>query len=126
MPKQQRYKRLTQREKNERAAVRKQLREEGILPPPKPRLDRKKFAAEVVAEYKACNWVELSLYLHQAIACMVDEGMTKVTSEEVGVLKTLKIALETKRFHERLKEEGRTTYKMKEYFTEVVEPIWKL
>ena len=57
---------------------------------------------------------------------MVDENMDRVTSEEIGVLKTLKIALETKRFHERLKEEGRTTYKLKEYFSEVVEPIWKL
>ena len=57
---------------------------------------------------------------------MVDENMDRVTSEEIGLLKTLKIALETKRFHERLKEEGRTTYKLKEYFSEVGEPIWKL
>ena len=120
------YKRLTQREKDERAALRKRLREEGLLPPRKPSLNRKEFAAQVMAEYKACNWVELSLYLHQAIACMVDENMDRVTSEEIGLLKTLKIALETKRFHERLKAENRTTYKLKDYLSEVVEPIWKL
>ena len=35
------YKRLTQREKDERAALRKRLREEGLLPPRKPSLNRK-------------------------------------------------------------------------------------
>lgn len=124
MPK-QKYKRMTQREKNERAAVRKQLREEGLLPPPKPRLDRKKFAAEVIAEYKACNWVEISLYLHDAIFCMVGDEIDKVTPEQVGVLKTIKIALEMKRFYAQLKAEGRDTYKRQELI-DVVYPIYNL
>ena len=34
-------KRLTQREKAERAAMKKQLQAEGVLPPDKPRLNRK-------------------------------------------------------------------------------------
>ena len=40
-------KRLTQREKAERAAIKKQLQADGVLPPDKPRLNRKKFAREV-------------------------------------------------------------------------------
>ena len=53
-------KRMTQREKDERAASRKRLREMGILPPRKPLLNRKKFAAEVLKEYKRCGWVVLA------------------------------------------------------------------
>ena len=42
----QRKKRLTQREKAERAAAKKWAQENGFLPPDKPRLNRKKFARE--------------------------------------------------------------------------------
>ena len=124
MPK-QKYKRLTQKEKNERAKSRKRLRAEGILPPPKPRLNRKKFAAEVMEEYKACSWAEMSIYLHQAIACMVDDEMNEVTPEQVGVLKTIKIALEMKRFYKQLAAEGRDTFKRRELL-DVVYPIYNL
>ncbi len=119
------YKRLTQREKDERAASRKRLREEGLLPPRKPSLNRKKFAADVMAEYRASSWAKLSIYLHQAIACMTDDEMTEVTSEQVGVLKTIKIALEMKRFYEQLEAEGRDTFKQKELL-DVVYPIYNL
>ena len=42
----QRKKRLTQREKAERAALKKKWQAEGLIPPDKPRLNRKKFARE--------------------------------------------------------------------------------
>ena len=42
-------KRLTQREKAERAAAKKRLQAQGVLPPDKPRLNRKKFARETWA-----------------------------------------------------------------------------
>ena len=42
---------LTQREKAERAAIKKQLQADGVLPPDKPRLNRKKFAREVWDEF---------------------------------------------------------------------------
>ena len=119
------YKRLTQREKDERAALRKRLREEGLIPPCKPSLNRKEFAAEVMTEYKTCSWVKLSIYLYQAIACMVDDKMNKITSEQVGVLKTIKIALEMKQFYEQLEAEGRDTFKQKELL-DVVYPIYNL
>ena len=44
-------KRLTQREKAERAAIKKQLQADGVLPPDKPRLNRKKFAREVWEDF---------------------------------------------------------------------------
>ena len=46
-------KRLTQRERAERAAAKKRLQARGVLPPDKPRLNRKKFAQETWAEWTA-------------------------------------------------------------------------
>ena len=94
-------KKLTNREKTERAEAKKRLQERGVLPPDKPRLNRTKFAEEVVTEF---NQHMLSVvgyhYVLHAIGFMVGAKMTRVTSEEVGVLKVLKAAVELKKFHE--------------------------
>ena len=45
------YQRMTRREKEARAQVKKELQEKGILPPDKPRLNRKKFVREAIQEY---------------------------------------------------------------------------
>ena len=119
-------KRLTQREKAERAAIKKQLQADGVLPPDKPRLNRKKFAREVLAQFGAMDAYSADLYLRQAIGCMVSPDMNRVTEEEVGVLKLLKIAVESERFAKALEAEGRIQYTMGEYIEKVVLPILKL
>lgn len=119
-------KRLTQREKAERARIKKKLQEDGVLPPDKPRLNRKKFAREVLAQFGAMDAYSADLYLRQAIGCMVSPDMNRVTEEEVGVLKLLKIAVESERFAKALKAEGRIQYTMGEYIEKVVLPILKL
>ena len=45
-------KRLTQREKARRAEAKKRLQEEGLIPPDKPRLNRRKFARETWKEFE--------------------------------------------------------------------------
>lgn len=119
-------KRLTQREKAERARIKKKLQEDGVLPPDKPRLNRKKFAREVLAQFGAMDAYSANLYLRQAIGCMVSPDMNRVTEEEVGVLKLLKIAVESERFAKALEAEGRIQYTMGEYIEKVVLPILKL
>lgn len=119
-------KRLTQREKAENAAIKKRMQEEGILPPDKPKLNRKKFAAEVLAEFDEIDSYDSIFYLRQAISCMVGHNMREITSEQVGVLKLLKIAVETRKFMMALSEEGCTQYTIGEYFDRVVLPITKL
>ena len=119
-------KRLTQREKAERARIKKKLQEDGVLPPDKPRLNRKKFAREVLAQFGAMDAYSADRYLRQAIGCMVSPDMNRVTEEEVGVLKLLKIAVESERFAKALKAEGRSQYTMGEYIEKVVLPILKL
>ena len=119
-------KRLTQREKAERARIKKKFQEDGVLPPDKPRLNRKKFAREVLAEFGAMDAYSADLYLRQAIGCMVSPDMNRVTEEEVGVLKLLKIAVESERFSKSLEAEGRSQYTIGEYAEKVILPILKL
>ena len=122
-----RKKKMTQREKNLRAKTKKQLQAKGILPPDKPRLNRKKFAKEVVQEWETTmnEYTDL-LYLSKAMHCMVGTDMKVVTPEAVGVLKAMKIAMETKKFIHRLEEEGQNQYTVGEYVDEVVLPIINL
>lgn len=123
---QKKKKRLTQREKDERARFKKQLQEEGILPPDKPRLNRKKFAAQVWAEFNELDVITANLCLRKAIGCMVGPEMNKVTAEEVGVLKLMKLAVETARFMKTLEAEGRDSYTLGEFAEKVYLPVMKL
>lgn len=119
-------KKMTQREKTERAAFKKQMQEKGVLPPDKPRLNRKKFAREVWAEFEQMDVIRADFYLRKAIGCMVGPDMREVTPEEVGVLKLMKIAIETDKFMKALEAENRTQYTIGEYAEKVVLPIMRL
>ncbi len=44
-------KRLTQKEKKQNAEIKKELQEKGIIPPDKPRLNRKKFVDGAMEEW---------------------------------------------------------------------------
>lgn len=44
-------KRMTNKEKAERAAIKKKLQADGILPPDKPRLNRRKFIDDALGEF---------------------------------------------------------------------------
>lgn len=121
-------KRLSQREKDENARIKKELQAKGILPPDKPRLKRRKFAADVLKEwddFKSKYSTECDIYLCMAATCMV-RGTDKITSEQIGILKSMKIAIETKKFKDELIAEGRTEYTIREYMERVVLPIIKL
>ena len=125
----QKKKRLTQREKAERAAIKKKLREDGLLPPIKPRLNRKKFARETWAAFDAfykAEPIRAELSLLKAIGFMVGPDMKEVTPEEVGVLKLLKLAVEYNSFLEKLEKEGREKYTYGELIDEVILPITNL
>lgn len=119
-------KRLTQREKALNAKVKKKLQADGILPPDKPPLNRKKFAKEVIAEFDEMDVYDSIMYLRKAIGCMVGPDMMEVTLEQVGVLKLMKIAIDTKKFMEALEAEGRSTYTIGEYLDTTVLPITRL
>ena len=57
---------------------------------------------------------------------MIGPDMTEVTPEQVGVLKAVKLAVEMKKFEERLKEEGREKYTIGEIYEAAVKPVLEL
>lgn len=125
----QKKKRLTQREKSERAKAKKWAQENGFLPPDKPRLNRKKFARETWAEFWALRRagpVHVDILLTEAIGFMAGPDMKEVSSEQVGVLKLLKMVVEYDAFLKKLETEGRETYTYGELIDEVILPIINL
>lgn len=99
---------------------------EGLLPPPKPRLNRKKFAEEVKEEFKEMNSYEDFYYVAQAISMMSPSRKHKISSEELGVLKMMKLSMEIKKFIKEKTAAGKDSFDPMELFEEVVIPIMKL
>ena len=82
-------KRLTQRERAERAAAKKRLQARGVLPPDKPRLNRKKFAQETWAEWTALlaeNRLGAAMALCRAVRFTTAPELLEVTPEQAGIL----------------------------------------
>lgn len=122
-------KRMTQREKDLRARAKKELQAQGVLPPDKPRLNRKKFARETWSEFQALlerDPIRAEHALLRAIGFLTGPELPEVTAEQVGICKLLKVAVEYDRFLARLEAEGRKDYSIGELADEVVMPVWKL
>ena len=111
-------KRMTNKEKALNAKIKKDMQEKGLIPPDKPKLNRKKYVEEAREEWnsKDKDFYVWDIYLYEAISIMlgkVDRNL-RVTQEAVGVAKCLKLALRLKEFSDKLKAEGRKEYKLKE------------
>lgn len=122
------YKPLTKKEKEFRKSIKKQLVEQGVIPPPKPRLNRLKFAKETKQEFEeniGC-YGDIT-YLFEAIGCMLpSEYKGKVSPEELGVLKMMKLAIDIKKWKENLRESGQKQYKVGDFYDQVIAPILRL
>ncbi|HWP96439.1 MAG TPA: addiction module toxin RelE [Syntrophomonadaceae bacterium] len=122
------YKRLTNKEKQLNKEVREEMRAEGILPPVKARLNRSKFSKEVVEEFTGSFGLYTDLeYLSKAISYMIPfEKERHITSEQIGVVKLLKLAMEIKKYIEEKIAQGETKYSPLEMYKEVVHPVLRL
>lgn len=118
------YKKLTNKEKQMNKEIRQEMREKGIIPPVKPKLNRKKFAKEVREEWDKNGD---TLYLRGALGAMVPSEHSKnISSEQIGVLKLMKISMEYKKFDEEKKAQGETKYSIGELYEKVMAPILNL
>ncbi|GMQ61172.1 addiction module toxin RelE [Vallitalea maricola] len=123
------YKRMTIKEKEANKRFRAEMRAKGVLPPVKPRLNRRKFANEVNKEFEDFSVYENALYITEAIVFMTpsNTGIKKdIDLQEIGVLKMMKIAMEIKKYKENLIKQGETKYNPMDLFEEVVNPICDL
>lgn len=121
------YKKLTNKEKQFNKELRDKWREKGIIPPVKPKLNRKKFAKEVIEEWQDHGDI---FYLPRAFGCLLPsielKTKTAITPEQIGALKVLKIAIEYKKFEEEFKVLGITKYSVGEIYNKVIAPIINL
>lgn len=115
-------------EKKYRAKIKKELQAEGIIPPDKPRLNRKKFVEEAkeVWNTRALGFFSWDQYVEQAITWMLTLRTSdrRISPETVGVAKLLKITVRLQEFNEKLKKEGRTECTIKEqyeYIRDIIE-----
>lgn len=114
-------KRLTSREKRSNARIKKELQAEGVLPPDKPKLNRKKFIEETMDEWNSRDkdiftW---ELYLAEAFSLMlghVEKNSLRASLEAVGAAKVLKLALRLRKFSKKLQSEGRDKYTVGEKY----------
>ncbi|WP_069997835.1 hypothetical protein [Cellulosilyticum sp. I15G10I2] len=123
------YKPLTKKEKDFNKSIKKEMIESGLIPPPKKKLNRLKFAKETKQEFKDSNisYYEDILHLIEAISWMLpSEYSGKVSPEQIGVLKVLKLTVDIKKWHEDLKEKGQKQYKVGDFYDQVVAPILRL
>lgn len=105
--------RMTQRDKRERAMIKKELQEKGIIPPDKKPLNRKKFVEEATAEWDAKEKdIIWDIYLNCAMSWMLtsrERSGKRLSAEAVGVAKMLKIAIKLQEMHQLHKEAGAVT-----------------
>lgn len=112
-------KRMTNREKQERAAAKKRLQAEGLIPPDKPRLNRKRFIEEAEAEWNGRDLECLiwDLYIMRALFYVMGHGRARgISPEAVGAAKVLKVAIRLHGFESELKENGRDKYSYMEQY----------
>ncbi|MCR0205634.1 hypothetical protein MKC66_12990 [[Clostridium] innocuum] len=116
---------MTKKERKELAKVKKRLQAEGVLPPNKPRLNRRKFAREVCEEWEEMeigSITDITLIL-EILNMMTRSGKYGgITSEDIGILKLKKCVIEIKK---EMQEQERSYYTYSEKL-DVCRPIWKL
>ena len=123
--KKKKYKNMTAAEKKLNKEIRDELRKKGILPPIKSKLNRKKFAKEVREEWEKDGSI---YYLPRALGCMMPSGEydSKITPEQVGALKVMKLAIEIKKFEDDLRAKGQTEYNVVEFYEKIIVPVLNL
>lgn len=115
-------KRMTNAQKKLNAEIKKELQEKGVLPPDKPKLNRKKFIEEARQEWneRDNSFYAWEVFLFEAISIMLshtERGVSaRASPEAVGVAKCLKIALRLREFHQMVRDRGDDQYKLVEQY----------
>ena len=88
---------MTKREKKQRAKAKRELQEKGILPPDKPRMNRKKFIEDTLADWKKFSLESVYGELLLMEACVIMTGhhdkKCRISLEAVGAAKCFALAM---------------------------------
>lgn len=120
---------MTKGEQKLRREAKKRLIAEGVIPPPKKRLNRKKYIDQAWEEYNAqpatMSDFATYQYLLRAISLMsghCDRNTLNPSLEAVGAAKVLKLATALRTFDAEAAKRGETKYKIKDLL-EAIRPI---
>ena len=124
--KKKKYKKLTKAEKERNKRVKEILIDDGIIPPVKKKLNRKKFVKETKEEFNNYikNFNDMD-YIIEGLSWMTS-GVYKITPEQIGAVKVLKMSIEIKKYQEELKEKGEKSYNVDDMYKKVIKPILEL
>lgn len=118
--------RMTNAEKSAKARMKREMQEKGIIPPDKPKLNRRRYIDQAVQEWNGRDrdFRAWELYLYEAIGIMIGkrDRNFRLTQEAVGAAKCLKLAVRLKEFSDRLRAEGRKEHTLGEE-TEYIKDI---
>ncbi len=120
------YKPMTRREKEEMKQFRKDMREKGVLPPVKKRLNRNKYIEDTIQMWNNPDDIDSRVYLTMAFGFMMGriDQSGHVHPEAIGAAKVLRLAIKLKEFSAMLRAEGKDSYtqgEMYEYLKETLE-----
>ncbi|NBH99744.1 hypothetical protein D7Y41_35615 [Anaerotruncus sp. 1XD22-93] len=109
--------RMSNAEKKERAEIKRGLQGAGIIPPDKPKLNRKKFIEEAKEEWngRENDCFTWELYLVEALSYVMtrtESRSQRISQEAVGAAKALKLAIRLREFYEMLRKKGEKSYKL--------------
>lgn len=105
------HKPMSDRQKKERATIRKDLRARGMIPPTKKPLNRKKYIQEAEQDVdKTLDGIAYGHYMSIGISLVLAWNHDHPTLEGVGIAKAMKIACEVKRLLAEKGEGGSCTY----------------
>ena len=120
---------MTEKEKQQRKKTRDDLRKQGVIPPRKQRLNRKEYAKMILERYKKVEFSDPEFYiaLLDAIVYMVPEAavILSVSTEQVGILKLLQVAMDIKEYKQQAEKAGRKPTHL-ELWDKLVKPVWNL
>ena len=105
------------------------MRTDGIIPPKKKPVNRKKFIAQVLDDKDTVDdlYMLYTLEVPNAIACLIGGyDIIGATPEMMGAAKVLRLAIDSHNFKKAKLAAGETSYTYGEYFEKVVNPIIKL
>lgn len=109
---------LTQKEKKYNAQFKREMQEKGIIPPDKPKLNRKKFVEGAMEEWnnrpRDYVWEIYLIKAFEVVMAKTEGRSMRVSLEAVGAAKVLKLAVRLRQFDKKLEEEGRKEYKVTE------------
>lgn len=100
---------MTKKEIKRRAAIKKELQDKGIIPPDKPRLNRKKFIDDVTKEWEARPVTAWEMYMIRSIYWALshyDKKTFRISETAVAAAKILKATMELAKLHEGKKRNG--------------------